>query len=184
MDIEEERKLFRRSANLTIIRKVADTMGISSEDLHKELNRSRSAVNAMIAAGDEKAGNRWNYNEVAKKMNIDPKIFSGERLFEIGGELIQHIKGNYSVLVRTGSGTNAAKNELLQQRKKYTAEYTLWGAILEEITGITQFGDLKKWREAKRLLLHEVGRQTKSRSFKDEELQKLWYYLNKKYGQK
>lgn len=164
-----------KAANIIIMRSIWDAMNLGTmKDLYEELEISRTTATSIIR-GDMFAGKEWEHEKVAKKMKMNPDIFSGKRLLLIQGETILYIQENFEKLLAEQGVKN--KVPYLYEKDELITEELLWGAILDSY----EYKKDNDWNKGKQHLIHEIARQTKDEDFNDVQVWKFWNYMRRKY---
>lgn len=179
MGAYDNERAVRRAANLIILRKVRDKMGISREVFEKEMKIKKSSIDNIIA-GDSYAGKAWfdkHAKEVAMKMKMDPDVFTGERLLYIGCDIMKVVK---TQIKSKDFSDRLNESELTEDEKKKVNniigdEFYLWKSILEDI--IHDIEDIE--HQSKMSILQDISRQVEEESFNDDQLWKFWNYFRK-----
>lgn len=176
-------KLIIRAANMLILKKVADIMKKGGDVFYETIGLSRGQVDRMIAR--ERHDYKWKYEEVAKEMKMDPKVFTGERLIIIEGELVKYIRDHFEELIEA--------DEIKGKLDKETAmsEAKIWEIIAKEYDEKHSEEQAQEVEEkvsrteeiyynTQKAMLDEVVRQTKEEDFVDVQLWRFWNYMRKK----
>ncbi|MBR4574395.1 MAG: hypothetical protein IKO16_05755 [Lachnospiraceae bacterium] len=179
-----------KAANLIILRKVRDKMGIDRATFEREMGIKKSSVDSIIAREKKEAGKGWKYKEVARKMKMDERVFAGERLLHVGTKISDEAIANYDEIVHQLVGNEASdmKESIDMVRKLISeSEYPLWEVVLSDMDnrekdpkaeGFIPLGD-SIGQQSKMSILDDVARQVDEESFNDDQLWKFWNYFKK-----
>lgn len=172
----DEKEAMVRAINMRIIKKVWDVC--SNKDMNslfEILDISETTIERICNA-DEKAGVRWKYDEVAKKIGIKKDVFSGKHLIEIGceSETEVYLKNNFFELLKN---SNSADKKMIQKmidmKKDLISQYNIWKTLITEKDRVEGSMDQAFYSE----LINKVGEQAKEVNFNDINLWKLWRFI-------
>ena len=172
-----------RAANLCILRKVADVMGktellYNTERRAKKgiLGLSENTVSRICTLSYEPTS--WDVEAVAKKLQMDRQVFTGETLIRIKGEGFTQFQKEYIKVLKTErlkSGGNSEKLEMIKELSEIIpTEELLWVHILR--TGKEEEA-YQTVRDFKKLLWKDLSKQIREENFEDLQLWKFWHYL-------
>lgn len=188
-------KSFIKGANLIILSKVWKYMKAGNVDGFYELLgiSEKTARNLIRGYSEEKKqymingvittrkirfpGDRWDYKAIAEKLGLDYRIFSGERLLQINGNMTKKIKRIYEdelyKALKSGKISKAEYNEYIGHESEYTTEKKIWKYII-----IFRNKD-KQIKELQKVMLNNLKQQVINKKFNDEQLNKFCSYVDK-----
>lgn len=168
-----------KAANMYILRKVADTM-LGRIDYKKIFNISKTAINDICSRSAD-AAKAWDYEEVAKKMKMDPRVFSGDYLIELRGKCLEDMEKNFEEAVMANEILNQKKKKEYINENNNINEYILWKSVLDRDADIENIFSDKEMIKIKNFILRYVAEQTKDEHFEDLQLWKFWDYIRKNF---